>query len=281
MTRQDALITVAELREAQAGENPPVILDVRWTLGAPAEAGRAAYDGGHIPGAIYVDLDVDLADHTNDDPRRGRHPLPTTAQIQASARRWGLHSSSAIVLVDDNASQGAARGWWVLRWAGFTTVRVLDGALAAWREEGLPLESSEPAVAPSDITLTTGHMPILTADDAGQIAREGLLLDARPEDRFRGENETRDPRAGHIPGAVNAPTAGNLDGQRFASDDALRTRYEGLGVRGGTVGVSCGSGVTACHDLLALSVIGVSAALYPGSWSAWANDPDRPVQLGV
>jgi thiosulfate/3-mercaptopyruvate sulfurtransferase len=193
-----------------------------------------------------------------------------------------VRSGQPVVVYDDNGGLAAARAWWLLRWAGLTDVRILDGALAAWRAAGLPLDAGEVTPPPGDVTLTGGHLPVLSADQAGALARDGLLLDARAGQRYRGETEPVDPRAGHIPGAVSAPTSGNLtaDGT-FASPAALRARYAALGAaRAPAVGVYCGSGVTAAHDLAALTVAGYDAVLFPGSWSAWSSDPDRPAATG-
>ncbi|MCL9797912.1 sulfurtransferase, partial [Frankia sp. AgKG'84/4] len=214
----------------------------------------------------------------------GRHPLPEVADLQAAARRWGLRAGQPVVVYDDNGGLSAARAWWLLRWAGVTDVRILDGALAAWRDAGLPLETGEIIPAPGDVELSAGHLPVLDADDAAALARDGVLLDARAPERYRGEVEPIDPRAGHIPGARSASTGENLDAAgRFLSPADLRARFAALGVPAGTggVGVYCGSGVTAAHEIAALAVAGVDAALYPGSWSAWSSDPARPVATGA
>ncbi len=183
------------------------------------------------------------------------------------------------MVYDDNGGQSAARAWWLLRWAGVTDVRILDGALGAWREAGFEIESGENVPVPGDVVLSAGHLPTLDADGAARTAREGVLLDARAGERYRGEVEPVDPRAGHIPGAVSAPTGGNLDENgRFLPSEQLRARFAALGAgEAKAVAVYCGSGVTAAHQIAALAVAGIEAALFPGSWSAWSSDPDRPV----
>ncbi|MEO7349108.1 MAG: sulfurtransferase [Terrimesophilobacter sp.] len=281
----DPLIAATELAEllekATTGGAPVRVLDVRWSLGGPP--GFPLYEAGHIPGALYVDLDTELA--RRGEPQEGRHPLPTVEDFQAAARRWGLHDGEAIVVYDDWNSQAAGRAWWLLRHMGVTEVRVLDGALPAWTAAGHALVTGDEDMAnitPGTITLSAGHEPVLSADDAASLPVSGVLLDARPGERYRGEVEPLDPRAGHIPGAVNAPTAGNLDESgRFLNPEALRARYEALGVSvDRAVGVYCGSGITAAHDVLALTVAGFRPALFAGSWSAWSNQPERPVALG-
>lgn len=253
-----------------------VLLDVRWRL--DAQDGRPAHREGHLPGAVYVDLPTELAGPPA--PGGGRHPLPAPGRLQAAARRWGVRQDSVVVAYDDLGGMSAARAWWLLRDAGFDDVRVLDGGLAAWRSAGAPLETGEVEPPPGDVRLTPGRLPVLDAD--GAAAFEGALLDARAGERYRGEVEPVDPRAGHIPGALSAPTAGNLDADgRFLSAEALRRRFADLGVDlQAPVAAYCGSGITASHEVLALAVAGVDAALFPGSWSAWSSDPARPAATG-
>ncbi|WP_432844008.1 sulfurtransferase [Dactylosporangium sp. CA-092794] len=272
------LVDAKGLHDELAGANPPLLLDVRWALGD--RHGREHHAAAHIPGAVYVDLDTELAGHG--EPRDGRHPLPAVEALQTAARRWGLTDGRAVVVYDDAGGTSAARAWWLLRWAGVADVRILDGALAAWTAAGLDVESGPVSPPPGDVTLSGGHLPTLTADEAAALARDGVLLDARASERYRGETEPVDPRAGHIPGARSAPTAANLgpDGLLRPAGE-LRERFTALGVTGaGPVGVYCGSGVTAAHEIAALAVAGFAAALYPGSWSAWSNDPGRPVATG-
>jgi thiosulfate/3-mercaptopyruvate sulfurtransferase len=274
------LIDAPGLRKLLDAPERPLVLDVRWALGDTR--GRDHYREGHIPSAVYADLDTQLAAP----PTRldGRHPLPTVGDLQAAARSWGLRDGQPVVVYDNSGGLAAARAWWLLRWAGVADVRILDGTLGAWREAGLELESGEPAVAPGDVTLSAGHLPVLTADEAAALAADpaAVLLDARAGERYRGETEPVDSRAGHIPGALSAPTGDNLgpDGH-FAAADTLRERFAALGATSGaTVGVYCGSGVTAAHQVAALAIAGVDAALYPGSWSAWSSDPDRLLATG-
>ncbi|MFD5407576.1 sulfurtransferase [Streptomyces griseorubiginosus] len=271
--------TVTELSALLASDRPPVVLDVRWALGDPH--GREHYADGHIPGAVYVDLDTELAGAPN--PQEGRHPLPDLAELQTAARRWGLHTGQPVVVYDDLGNTAAARAWWLLRYAGVTDVTLLDGALGAWRAAGLPLESGVPTdPAPGDVVLTPDGLPVIDADGAAELAVDGLLFDARAAERYRGEVEPVDPRAGHIPGAVSAPTGGNLaaDGT-FLPPDALRKRFEEFGAGAGSrIGVYCGSGVTAAHQIAALTLAGFEATLFPGSWSAWSADPARPAATG-
>ena len=261
--------------ELLADDGQVVLLDVRWALGD--DGGRDKYLAGHLPGAVFVDLETELADPPS--PEGGRHPLPSIQRLQSVARRWGIRAGDAVVAYDATGGMAAARAWWLLRWGGLTDVRLLDGGLAAWTAAGGPLEPGDVVPEPGDVTLTGGGMPVLTIDDAAALPSSGgVLLDARAGERYRGEVEPIDPRAGHVPGAVSAPTTENLgaDG-RFRSTDELAQRFAGLGaVPGTTVGVYCGSGVTAAHEVAALAVAGIEAALWPGSWSQWSSDPARP-----
>ena len=266
------LISAQDLRK-QLGDtgSRTHLLDVRWALGDPD--GPQHYLDGHIPGAVFVDLETELAAPPS--PARGRHPLPEVAHLQKCARSWGLRAAAPVVVYDATGGMAAARAWWLLRWAGVADVRILDGGLPAWERAGGELTTgSESDPAPGDIVLTTGQLPVIDAD--GAAGWDGLLLDARAAERYRGEVEPIDPRAGHIPGAVSAPTAENLTAEgTFKSPEHLRARFAGLG--SGPIAVYCGSGVTAAHQLAALAAAGIDAALYPGSWSQWSNDPKRPV----
>ncbi|MFG2822016.1 sulfurtransferase [Kitasatospora sp. NPDC048365] len=261
------IISAADLAAALDSDRPPVLLDIRWQLGGPP--GAEEYAAGHLPGAHYLDLDRELAAPPG---AAGRHPLPDPEVLGAALRRAGVTADRPVVVYDAGPATSAARAWWLLRWAGHGDVRVLDGGLAAWRDAGRPLDTRVPADGDGDFKVVPGRLPEVDADGAAELARTGLLLDARAGERYRGEVEPIDPRAGHIPGAVSAPTTENLtaDG-RFRPAAELAARFAALGVAPGTrVGVYCGSGVTASHELLALEIAGHSgAALYPGSWSEW------------
>jgi thiosulfate/3-mercaptopyruvate sulfurtransferase len=270
------LVSAAQLL---AAPRRPVLLDVRWALGDPH--GREHYLAGHLPGAVFVDLDAELADPPS--AALGRHPLPSLQRLQSAARRWGISDGDAVVVYDASGGTAAARAWWLLRWGGLADVRILDGGLAAWERAGGALETGEVVPAAGDVTLCGGGMPVLDPDEAAALPRAGgLLLDARAAERYRGEVEPIDPRAGHVPGAVSAPTTENLSSDgAFRPAAELAQRFAGLGVQAGTtVGVYCGSGVTAAHEVAALAVAGIEAALWPGSWSQWSADPERPAATG-
>lgn len=275
----DILITPAELDHALRTRDDVRVIDVRWSLGGPP--GGPLHEAGHIPGAVYADLDRELSRHGA--PEEGRHPLPDAAALQEAARRWGIRQGDLVVVHDGGGNMAAARAWWLLRDAGIRDVRLLDGALPAWVAAGLPLATGSSTPEPGDVTLTRGALPTLDEDAAEDLARTGALLDARAGERYRGEVEPVDPRAGHIPGALSAPTAETVDASgAFLPADALRERYAALGIRQGEpVGVYCGSGVTAAHEVAALAIAGIDAALYPGSWSAWSNRPERRVATGA
>lgn len=271
------LIGVEELARALGSDSPPTLLDVRWSLAGPP--GRESYDAGHLPGAVFVDLDRDLADPPGP---AGRHPLPDTERFQAAMRRCGVSDGVPVVAYDAAEGTSAARAWWLLGFHGHRAVRLLDGGFRAWQESGRPVCSEPCNGGPGDFTARPGGRPVLDADAAAALGREGLLLDARAAERYRGDVEPVDPVAGHIPGAVSAPTLANVDGTgRFRSADDLRARFAALGVGSGVaVGAYCGSGVTAAHEVLALELAGIPAALYVGSWSQWCTDRSRPVVTG-
>jgi thiosulfate/3-mercaptopyruvate sulfurtransferase len=274
-----SLIAPADLAELLAGDRPPVLLDIRWALGGPP--GAEEYAKGHLPGAHFVDLDRDLAAAPG---RAGRHPLPDPAVLQAALRRAGVSGDREVVVYDAATSMSAARAWWLLRWAGHDAVRVLDGGLRAWADAGLPVSLTEPPVVEGDFTVRPGSLPTVDADGAATWADRpaGVLLDARAGERYRGETEPVDPRAGHIPGATSAPTGDNVDANgSFLPANALAARFAALGATpDAEVAVYCGSGVTAAHEILALHLAGVPATLYPGSWSEWSGDPSRPAATG-
>ncbi|MER5737963.1 MULTISPECIES: sulfurtransferase [unclassified Streptomyces] len=268
------IISASELVSESAGARPPVLLDVRWTLGGPP--GRPAYEAGHLPGAVYVDLDAELAGPPGEG---GRHPLPDPDAFGAAMRRAGVRADRPVVVYDGGLGWGAARAWWLLRWTGHPDVRVLDGGLAAWPGE---LSTAVPEPEPGDFTPKPGGLRLLDADEAAALARSGLLLDARAAERYRGDVEPIDRVGGHIPGAHSAPTTENVAGDGlFLPADALRERFAALGAaEAPEVGVYCGSGVSGAHEVLALELAGIPAALYAGSWSEWSSDPSRPVATG-
>jgi thiosulfate/3-mercaptopyruvate sulfurtransferase len=280
MGAADPLIDVLTLAGQLAGGDPPVLLDVRWRLGGPP--GIESYRAGHLPGAVYADLDRDLAAPPGPG---GRHPLPEPASFQAVMRRAGVRASRAVVAYDDADGTIAARLWWSLRYFGHDQAQVLDGGYRGWAGAGLPVTAAEPAPAEGDFTAEPGRMPVLDAAGAAALARSGVLLDARAAERYRGETEPVDPVAGHIPGALSAPTAGNVTAQGlFRPRAELRERFASLGITAAqplAVGAYCGSGVTAAHEVLALELAGIPAALYVGSWSGWVADPGRPVATGA
>jgi thiosulfate/3-mercaptopyruvate sulfurtransferase len=288
-TSDSILITSAGLAPLLGTGGAPALLDVRWRLsaGPPGPSGLDSYRAGHLPGAVFVDLDRDLAAPPGEG---GRHPLPAAGDFQAAMRRAGVSDGTPTVVYDEADSSAAARAWWLLRYFGHPDVRVLDGGFQAWARGGLPVEVSEPPATPQgppaategDFTARPGRLPLLDAEAAAELARGGLLLDARAGERYRGETEPVDPVAGHIPGAVSAPTAGNVTASgTFRPRPELAARFEELGAASASgVGVYCGSGVTAAHEVLALTVAGIPAALYAGSWSDWITDPSRPVATG-
>jgi thiosulfate/3-mercaptopyruvate sulfurtransferase len=272
-----ALVSAPELM-AELGD--VVLIDVQWSLTTNAGApGRELYAAAHLPGAHHVDLDAELAGPPG---RGGRHPLPQAHAVAAAAQRCGAANDSRIVVYDQGSSHAAARAWWVLRYFGASDVRVLDGGLGAWMAAGGPVTTDLPEPGAGTFDAHAGGMPLVDAAGAAEVARDGILLDARAPERFRGETEPIDPVAGHVPGALNAPTAENAgaDG-RLLSADELRELFSRKGLpTDGPVAVYCGSGVTAAQEVLALHETGIEAALYAGSWSEWITDPSRPVATG-
>jgi len=280
------LIDAAALRERLAGAEPPVLLDTSFDLADPA-AGERSYREGHLPGAHYLHLDRDLADHTHAPgaPFRGRHPLPARETFAATLGRLGIGPSTQVVVYDRQGATFAARAWWMLRWLGHREVAVLDGGLQAWVAAGGALNQEPPAPrGPTTYTPAPSLMPTVDADTLAAGLGGLRLIDARAAERFRGDVEPLDPVAGHIPGALNRPFKDNIDVQgRFQRPEALREAFLPLlgGRPASEVVHQCGSGVTACHNLLAMEAAGLSgAALYPGSWSEWCADPARPVARG-
>jgi thiosulfate/3-mercaptopyruvate sulfurtransferase len=268
MAGRQPIVSAAELRDLLRAADPPTLLDVRWSLGG---GGRDAYLAGHLPNATFVDLDADLAGSPG---AGGRHPLPDPADLQAALRRLGVRANHPVVVYDAGGappSGAAARAWWIMRWAGIPDVRVLDGGYQSWTGR---TTTAEPTPVPGDVTVRPGAMA--TLDPA--TVHDQPLLDARVPARYRGETEPVDPVAGHIPGAVNVPAGDTVDTDgRLKSPDELRARFATESPR---VGAYCGSGVTAAHLALALTVAGYQPALYVGSWSHWITDPSRPIETG-
>ncbi|MFN2497342.1 MAG: sulfurtransferase [Pseudonocardiaceae bacterium] len=275
------VIPPQELADLLAGPEPPTVLDVRWALTGPP--GRSDYEAGHLPGAVFLDVDTDLAGPPGPG---GRHPLPDPGALQAILRSAGIRPTVPVVAYDRADGAVAARAWWLLRWAGHPSVAVLDGGIAAWCAAGLPLTTDVPDPPVGTITVRPGGMPVLDTEQAAALARKGVLLDARVGPRYRGETEPVDPRAGHVPGARNAPFGDLTDTQgRWLTPTRLRELAHSWGADGAEVGAYCGSGINACALVLALEVAGVTtlqrpAALYAGSWSQWCLDLDRPVATG-
>jgi thiosulfate/3-mercaptopyruvate sulfurtransferase len=282
------LVPASDLASASAASDPaevPVVLDVRWRLGGPP--GRADHDAAHIPGSVFVELDTQLSAPPG---AGGRHPLPEPARLQEVLRSAGIREDSRVVAYDDGNGLAAVRAWWLLRWAGVPAgrVAVLDGGWAAWVAAGLPTTAEPSAPEPGDITVRPGGMPVVGAEGAAGIARDGLLIDARAEPRFQGETEPIDPVAGHVPGAHNLPVTGFIgpDG-RWLPPEVLAERFAALGAgEAAEVGAYCGSGVTAAALVLAAEYSGLRTAqrpitLYAGSWSEWVTDPSRPVATGA
>ena len=269
-----------ELKRAPPAPSDIRVVDCRWKLGQPG-AGERAYRQGHIPGAVFADIDRDLSAPAGE---RGRHPLPSAPDFAALMQRLGIGDRTRVVAYDDQSGEYAVRVWFLLRYFGHETGAVLDGGLPAWVAAGHPLETAVPEPARTEFQ-AVAHPELLIAREkllpelaAGRL----LLLDARAPERYRGETEPIDPKPGHIPGAVNAPFAANVANGKLLSAAALAERYRKLGVRPErTTAVYCGSGVTAAHDLLALVLAGLpEALLYPGSWSEWARNPNAPVEVG-
>lgn len=282
--RYTTLISAAELAQ-HVLEPDWIVIDCRHDLVNPT-AGRSAYDAGHIPNAQFANLDTALSDKARgpNGTFRGRHPLPDREKFIETLRVWGVNPSSQVVAYDAQGGMFAARLWWMLRWVGHEAVAVLDGGLPAWIAEGMWLSTEPGAKVRGNITLQT---PLVSTANAEDIVRNLSsaacnVIDARAPDRYRGENETLDPVGGHIPGARNRFFKDNLQANGcFKPAAQLRAEFESFVTNPGKTVMQCGSGVTACHNLLAMEIAGLSgAALYPGSWSEWCSDPSRPVATG-
>ena len=258
------------------------IVDVRWYLD-PARRGRDAYAAGHIPGAVFLDVDADLsAPGGGRGQPAGRHPWPAPEQVSRVIGGAGIGPGTQVVAYDDQAGAVAARLWYLLRAHGHDDVAVLDGGLAKWTAEGRPLATDTPSPSPARFEARLRPGFVLTKADVVARDKARPLLDARAAERYRGENEPIDPRAGHIPGARSAPFSANLAGKPavFRPSSELRERYAELGAEAAPPIAYCGSGVTACHDLLALHLAGLAGSLYAGSWSEWSSDPSLPIETG-
>jgi thiosulfate/3-mercaptopyruvate sulfurtransferase len=279
------LITVAEL-QSQLAQHPEKVLicDCRYDLVDP-ELGQRAYEAGHIPGAIYLNLGKVLSGQSNG--MNGRHPLPEPEQLAIDLAALGVSADTLIVAYDSAGASYAARLWWCARWVGHQQVVVLDGAIDAWTRAGLPLLSDTTPAKPagnfkrsSSLTKTVHYADVL----AGLGRSDRLIIDGRPSDRFEGLNETLDPKAGHIPGSLSRFSKHNLDSNsHFKSPDILKAEFTSLMGRHTPeqLVASCGSGVAACHLLLAMELAGLQgAALYGGSWSEWCAQPGAPVETG-
>ncbi len=269
--RRSVLITVPDLKARLETEHV-VLLDVRFRQDEAYDP-RAAYLAGHLPGAVAVEFVHELTGPPSG--LSGKRPLPPIDRLQHDARRWGVRQESLVVLYDDNRNRQAARGWWTLRWAGLSNVRLLDGGLDAWTAQGNVLDTTVSYPMRGDVVLEPGALSQFDADGAVAFADSGVLIDARDAASFA---------AGHIPGAINIPTSGNIDPATgaFAEADTLRARFAALGVDGSrSVGVYCGGGVAAAHQIAALTAIGIESSLFPGSWSAWSADPARPKETGA
>jgi len=269
------------LISAQELANTPdaVIVDCRFNLLEP-QAGRRAWEAGHIPGAYYADLDKDLAAAVG--PLTGRHPLPDRDAFAALLGSWGVTPDTTVVAYDNAGGALAGRLWWLLRWAGHRHAMLLDGGLQAWEAAGLPLDSAQPALGSGRYPMAQNAMPVVSADEVADGLASGqlTLVDARDAARFAGDVEPIDKVAGHVPGAINRPLSENLDEHgHFKPAAQLRAEFdELLDNRPAAVASMCGSGVTACHNLFAMELAGLPpAALYVGSWSGWISDPARPV----
>jgi thiosulfate/3-mercaptopyruvate sulfurtransferase len=272
--RARVFVTPESLARLAAPPGSVAVLAIRNPRGDEATTPR-------IPGAVDVDLPSELA--APGGGLRGSRPLPEIAALQRHARGWGLRQGQPVVVYDHDRGLVAGRAWWVLRWAGIADVRMLDGGFAAWVAAGLPVVHRASLPAPGDVTLSAGHLPVLDEDGAAALARSGVLIDSRVRPNYIGGAVPEGaPKRGHIPGALSAPAADNFtEPGPFADAATLRHLYAALGADGSrTVGVYCGAGISAAVNVAALASLGIEAAMYPGSWSAWSADPARPVMVG-
>jgi thiosulfate/3-mercaptopyruvate sulfurtransferase len=271
--RSRTLITVDELVRLLDAQRAIVLLDVIDELGAAPE------DRAKIPGALSVHLATDFSGPST--PAGGRRPLPDLAEFQSKARAWGICSESIVVAYDNSGGAQASRAWWTLRWAGLKNVRLLNGGYAAWIAANRPSSShvAKRAACAGDVVLTAGCMPTIEADEAALLAKQSRLLDARPRAAYVGDPEKAG--TGHIPGAIHAPAGDNVADGRFRPNDELYARFSRFGAIGSEkIGVYCGSGNAAAHVIACMCAVGLEAALFVGSWSAWSADPNRPIATG-
>ena len=273
---QTPAISVADLIGVR-DSRPVRLLDVRWRLDLPE--GRPAYLSGHLPGAVYVDLEQELTRPGH--PEEGRHPLPHLADLQQAARRWGVSAGDLVVAYDDNDGVAASRAWWLLRRRD-VDIRVLDGGLRAWIEDGQLLEGGDVRPRPGDVVLHDDDPGTATIEETARAPRTGVLIDARAPLHYRGAAPTPDPSAGHIPGAINIPTLSHVanDGRLRTSDDVRRTLTDAGADPDAPVVVYCSSGIAAAHTTLALSAARIDARVFPGSWSRWSRTRGRPIAVG-
>lgn len=271
------LIAADDIDVVRASGRNVRLLDVRWRLDQPE--GRPAYVAGHLPGAVYVDLERELAHPGH--PEEGRHPLPPVDGLRQAVRRWGISRDDLVVAYDDNDGVAAARAWWLLRRRGLD-IRVLDGGFRAWIAAGLPLQTGDVAVEPGDADIDDTDPGVISLTEVGRLPRHGVLVDVRSPEQYRGRAAALDPVSGHIPGAINIPTVSHMrpDGRLRAAAEIGAT-LDAHGIRPGTpVALYCGSAIASAHSALAYEVAGVEALVYPGSWSQWARTSGSPVATG-
>ncbi len=280
------LLIEADELAGMLGDESLRLIDARFSL-QDITLGKQQYLDGHIPGAVYADLEQDLSGPITPGVT-GRHPLPDPVQFAKRLQSWGITESSQIIVYDDGSHAMAARCWWLLEWAGLSRVRVLHGGFNAWGDEGLPVTQYISVPDPSNYVLSPGYLQTVTADEVLMLSHQSaVLLDARGRERFAGREEPIDPVAGHIPGAICMSFTDNMDGNnRFLSPDVLAERFGRFysipdKEEDSRPVCYCGSGVTACHNILAVRLAGLPwPILYPGSWSEWITDPARPVATG-
>ncbi len=272
-TRSRILVTVDELARLLETEIPVVLLDVIDELGAAPE------DRPKIPGALSVHLATDFSGKPA--PKAGRRPLPEIDELQSKVSAWGICNDSLVVAYDNSGGAQASRAWWTLRWAGLDNVRLLDGGYGAWIAANYPSSNhfATRSACTGNVVLATGRMPIISVDEAANLAQQSKLFDARARAAYLGDPDK--PGTGHIPGAIHAPAGDTIVDGKFKSSADLHARFSALGLDGSTkIGVYCGSGNAAAHAIAAMYLVGFEAALYVGSWSAWSADPSRSVVTG-